>query len=208
SGAPRLRRGVPNPGAIRGTASSGASRTRGQSRGATASPGRPEPGGNRGAPRRRRGVPSPGAIEGRHGVAGASRARGQSRGATASPGRPEPGGNRGAPRRRRGVPNPGAIEGRHGVAGASRTRGQSRGATASPGRPEPPGGSGGHLGAPSQNRNGSIRQRTRAQYAVHRAPYFSRQRRSSRRARCGKKSVSQSAGRYGTGEANPHGSVH
>src|SRR5439155_17616563 len=86
------------------------------SRGAAASPGRPERLGGlggparRGAPRLRRGDPSVwgvwGAprVEGRHGFAGATRAFGgfggprASRGATASPGRPEPWGGWGAPR--------------------------------------------------------------------------------------------------------------
>jgi len=142
-----------------------------------------ETSGTRGAPRLRRDVPSrPQIGDPRHG--GAARSVRNSRGATASqgvPSRPQIG----DPRRR----------------GASRSVRKSRGATAPPGRPEPPGGLGAISGppvksiAPSQKRNGSIRQRTRAQYAVQRAPYFSRQRRSSRQARWGKKHVSQSAGR-------------
>src|SRR6266545_3747387 len=111
---------------------------RGMSRGATASPGRPEHWGGCGGPYR---GPPP---------------RGMSRGATASPGRPEHWGGgghigaphragcRGAPRLRRGGPSIGGVagisgpptardvEGRHGFAGAARALGGVWGAISGP----------------------------------------------------------------------------
>src|SRR3989442_10976947 len=140
-GVPRLRRGAPSvwgvearhgfAGARRAVGGSGGpfrgpaslAEPVGVSRGATASPGRPERVGGRGAPRLRRGATSG------WGVWGAISGPRISRGACRS------------------------IEGCHGFAGAPRACGGSRRATASPGRDERLGGLGGHFGAPHLSRS-------------------------------------------------------